>query len=365
MSNNAEFEYLLSLLRSLLKNKTAAALPEGCTFERIFDIAKRHSVAGMAYYAAEALEQPPCGNTAAEWRQVRDKGIVKDITQQTELEKISSAFSQAGVRFLLLKGSIIKKLYPQSDMRTMSDIDMLIDEDNAVQARQVMTGLGYSCEHFGYDVHDIYYKPPMMNVEIHRALFGEEGQEFQSVFGNPWDLCVNSGESLSFRFEDNAFFAYILAHAIKHLEEGGTGIRTIMDLWVCLNSDMKINREEALRLLEPSGKQEAAKRLIELSEVWFDEKEHTTETRRLEQYILGSGTYGTVSNSAANKIAKSGRVGYLIRLIFPTFTHMKQHYPVLKKAPALLPVCWLVRLVTKPFINRRQNADKLRMLIKK
>ena len=360
----SDFEYLISLLRSLLKNQPPEELPESCDFGRVFALAQRHSVAGMAYYAAEALKAPPSGEISAQWRLIRDKAIVKDITQQSELEAIGSAFTAAGVRFLPLKGSIIKRLYPQSDMRTMSDIDLLIDEGNAGKARDIMEKLGYSCENFGYDVHDIYYKRPVMNVEIHRELFGEEGQEFRRVFGDPWRLCVR-GEGTRCCFSDSAFFAYVLAHAIKHLEEGGTGIRTITDLWVCLNSGMNIDPEESLRLLEGSGKEGEARRLIGLSRVWYDGAPHTEETLSLEQYILGSGTYGTFNNLAANQIRRSGRAGYLFRLIFPTFTHMRQHYPVLKKAPMLLPACWLARLVTKPFINRRQNAAKLKAIIKK
>lgn len=364
MSENAEFTYLLSLLRGLLRQEPAQELPEGCSFPGVLRLAELHSVAGMAYYAVEGLKVQPQGECAVEWRQIRDKALVKDLTQEMELEIIGGALSDAGIRYLPLKGSVIKLLYPQRDMRTMSDIDMLIDEENAARCRDILKGLGYTCEHFGYDIHDVYYKPPVMNVEIHRALFGEEGQEFQQVFNDAWRLCENDGR-FRYKFSDDAFFAYVLAHAIKHLEEGGTGIRTVMDLWVCLNSDMNIDRERALELLEPSGKREQAALLVELSEVWFGEGRHSEATRKLEEYILGSGTYGTVENFAVNGIERSGRVGYALRLIFPTFTHMKQHYPVLKKAPVLLPGCWLVRLVTKPFMNRRQNAEKLRMIMKK
>lgn len=362
MSGSENAAYLISLLRSLLTGAEPPALPEGCSAEELMQLAERHSVAGMAYYAMEKL--PPIDlETSVKWRQIRDKALVKDLTQQMDLEVIGRAFSEAGIRFLPLKGSVIKRLYPQSDMRTMSDIDLLINEENAERARDIMSELGYSCEHFGYDIHDIYYKPPVMNVEIHRALFGEDGGEFRQVFADPWSLCTADG--MRYSFTPDAFFAYILAHAVKHLEEGGTGIRTIMDLWVCLRSDMGISLKRSLDILGPSGKRSAAALMAELSEVWFGGRAHSEATLQLEEYILGSGTYGTVENSAANRIKRSGRLGYLARLLFPTFARMKEHYPVLKKAPVLLPGCWLIRLVTKPFINRRQNAEKLRTLMKK
>lgn len=357
-------EYLIGLLRGLLKGQPPMELPEDCDFNRIFSLAQNHSVASMAFYAAEALKLPPQGELAAAWRQVRDKALVKDITQQTEFEAISEAFTAKGVRFLPLKGCIIKQLYPQSDMRTMSDIDILIDPENASKARDIMASLGYSCEHFNHEHHDVYYKPPVMNVEIHRELFGEEGLEFNCVFNDPWSMCEKR-EGLRYDFREDAFFAFVLAHAIKHLDERGTGIRTIMDIWVCLRSEMNIDCRKVLSMLEPSGKGERAQILVELAEVWFGGKPHTEQTKVLEQYIFGSGTYGTITNMVSNKIGRSGKKAYLFQLIFPTFDHMKRQYPVLKKAPVMLPFCWLLRLVTKPFTNRRANSEKLKMLVKK
>ncbi len=361
--NGSEYAaYLILLLRSLLGGTDPPALPEGCSTEELMQLAERHSVAGMAYYAMEKL--PPIElETSVKWRQIRDKALVKDLTQQMDLEVIGRAFSDAGIRFLPLKGSIIKNLYPQSDMRSMSDIDILIDEINAEKTRDIMSELGYSCEDFGRGIHDVYYKPPVMNVEIHRALFGDDGREFQTIFSDPWSLCTSEGMRCS--FTPDAFFAYVLAHAVKHLEEGGTGIRTIMDLWVCLHSETGISLKRSLDILKPSGKRDTAALMVMLSEVWFGDGVHSEATAQLESYILGSGTYGTVENSAANHIKRAGKFGYLMRLIFPTFAHMKEHYPVLKKAPVLLPGCWLLRLVTKPFINRRQNSEKLKTLIKK
>ena len=359
-----ENEYLVGLLRAILHGSQAQELPEECSFEKVFSLAERHSVAGMAYYAAETLKSPPTGKLSAAWRQVRDKALVKDITQQAELEAISAAFTAGGIRHIVLKGYIIKHLYPQTDMRTMSDIDMLIDPENSAKARDIMKNLGYSCEDFSHDHHDVYFKPPVMNVEVHRELFGEEGQEFVSAFSDPWSMCENVG-GLRYEFRADAFFAYILAHALKHLDERATGIRTVMDIWVCLNSGMGIDRDKALKILDPSGKSDRARLLIEHSEVWFGVRSHTEQTLELERYILGSGTYGTVTNMISNYMERSGKKTYFLRLLFPTFEHIKRQYPVLKKAPVLLPICWLVRLVTKPFINHRANTEKLKMLVKK
>lgn len=366
MSNyKTEFEYLLHLLKSVLENTQPQEKPETLSFEKLFNLAREHSVANMAFYAVERLSVQPAEPLMSEWRELRDKAIVKDITQLSDLELIGEAMSAGGVRFLPLKGSVLKNLYPQSDMRTMSDIDMLIDEENAEKAREIMLSLGYTCEHFGYDVHDVYFKKPVMNVEIHRALFGEEGQEFREIFKDPMSMCKPT-DGAEYHFTDESFLAYILAHAAKHYNEGGTGIRSFMDIWVYLNAKGgAVDSERVFAMLEPSGFSGSARDFVRLSEIWFGSAESSEKYDKMTAYILSCGTYGTIQNSVENKVRAKGKVNYLFRLVFPTFEHMKQHYPILKKTPLLLPFCWLKRLVTKPFINHKQNAAKVRALMKR
>ncbi len=357
------FDYLLALLRSVLNDEKPPELPEGLSFGEIFGAAKAHSVANTAFYAVERLERKPEEPLLSEWEQLRDKAIVKDINQLAELELISGALSEKNIRHIPLKGSVLKWLYPQSDMRTMSDIDMLVDGENAAAVRDIMQGLGYTCEHFGYDIHDIYYKQPIMNVEIQRELFGEEGQQFGEIFASPFSLCAECYEGTRADFTDEYFLAYVIAHAIKHYGEGGTGIRSFMDIAVYLRAK-PTETERVCGILEPSGCADTARDFIRLSQIWFEGAESGERYDKMADYVFSGGTYGTIQNAVENKVRLGGRVKYLFRLVFPTFRHMKQHYPFLKKAPVLLPLCWLVRLFTKPFINHEQNAAKLRALTK-
>ena len=58
-------------------------------------------------------------------------------------------------------------------------------------------------------------------------------------------------------------------------------------------------------------------------------------------YILGSGTYGTAKNHVENEVARRGKLGYLLSRAFMPYGLMCTLYPVLKKAPVLLPLCWV------------------------
>ncbi len=360
MENDNEYLCLLDLLNSVLKDKQPKEPDHAIDWGALLNAAEAHSAANMACYAAERLERVP-PDIMKRWREVRDKALMKDVIQRAEFEKLSAALKAHGIRFIPLKGFILKSLYPQSDMRLMSDIDLLIDAENAPAARDIMTSLGYGCEEYGRGVHDVYYKRPVMNVEIHRELFGYEGREFAAVFADPWGSASDSGGL--WQMTPDYCFAYTLAHAAKHFEEGGTGIRTIMDLWLYSDSNkdsLDVNR--VLSMLDATGSGDICRKMLRLSRVWFGGEAHDQGTLETQRYVFRSGTYGTYENFLNNSIERSGRGKYVLELIFPPFDRMKRHYPELKKAPVLLPFCWLCRLVTKPIVNRKQNIAKVKAL---
>lgn len=365
MSNfKNEFYYLIHLLKCVITGEKPEEKPDNLSFDRLFKLARSHSVANTVFYAVEQLSVQPGEPLLSEWRQLRDKEIVRDITQLSELEMIGDAFSKAGIRFLPLKGSVLKEYYPQSDMRTMTDVDILIDEENAKKVRDLMSELGYSCEEFGVDVHDIYFKQPVMNVEIHRQFFGTHGKEFAGLFDDAFSMC-SAPKGLHYSFTDESFFAYILSHIAKHYTDGGVGIRYIMDIWVYMRANGEaLDTEKACSMLDNSGLGELVRDFIELSKIWFDGKEATEKYKKMTGFILSSGTYGTVENSVEIRVNSGGKLKYLFRVMFPDFFYMKQNYPILKKVPVLLPFCWLARIV-KSIINHQETAAKLRAVTKR
>lgn len=96
----------------------------------------------------------------------------------------------------------------------------------------------------------------------------------------------------------------------------------------------------------------------------FGGGELTNGERVMLDYMLASGTYGTVENSVRNQLNRYGRWGYLKRRAFLPLESMRILYPVLERAPVLLPVCWVARwgkaLVFSQNIVRIQVGETMR-----
>ena len=73
----------------------------------------------------------------------------------------------------------------------------------------------------------------------------------------------------------------------------------------------------------------------------------TAQDEEMFDYILSSGTYGTVQNRVRNRVRQLGAFGrlrYMMNRLFLPIDKVKEYYPVFWKVPVLLPFLPLYRL---------------------
>ncbi len=354
---------LVSLISSVMEG-SAPFWDESMDISALVALAKKHSVENLLAYALLVADISLTDEQRQQLSRYRDKALMQDIHQQMDYEQLSKAFSQNKIRFIPLKGALLKALYPQTDYRTMSDIDIFVDESEAEKIHDIMLSLGYEAERIGYDIHDEYHKKPATRVEVHRELFCAGGAEYSALFTDIWSRCSQASE-YCYELYPEEFFKYLLAHGMKHYVLGGTGIRTFLDISIYLRhhgDDIDINR--VFSAFEEVGQRQLCQDMIKLSQVWFDGAEPDERTLRMAEYVISGGAYGTLDNQVKYEVQNKGKAGYVVSKLFPNLKTMREQYPALRKAPALLPAFWLIRIVTKPFINRRQNMKKLRSMAK-
>ncbi|OQY47037.1 MAG: hypothetical protein B6242_06000 [Anaerolineaceae bacterium 4572_78] len=109
---------------------------------------------------------------------LRHKHANRILTES--LHEILSAFQQAGIRAILLKGMALSYLlYPEPNLRPKRDMDILVKKSEAKQAQQILANLGfdaplpnnelYSDKHL--PIADRQSQGMTVSVEIHHNLF--------------------------------------------------------------------------------------------------------------------------------------------------------------------------------------------------
>jgi hypothetical protein len=337
-------EYLIKLLRLSLNGKTVGSIPPEIDLKKIYYLACLHSVTPAVYPAIKELPEQSIEMFKEEYM----KSWRKTALQYIESSSILSKADEFNVDCIPLKGSILKELYPSPEMRTMADLDFLCNIKKIEDVKLIMYQLGYIPQSESEN-HFVFYKEPLMNIEFHPNLLSP--CYFSEHLNPGWQYAVGTGRDKPLRsLTKEGFLIHLVAHTAYHFINGGSGIRSVMDIWVYLNhykknlDNITLNRElRHAKLLDFYNNLKA------LAEAWFGDGEMTPLLSELGDYIIKSCTYGTQQNLLKSKLGadgnyKSNRRKYIVSSVFPSYKIMSGKYPKLKKYRFLLPIYWIKRI---------------------
>lgn len=292
------------------------------------------------------------------------KAVFRYERTRCDYEKLCEVLERAQIPFLPLKGSVIRKYYPEAWMRTSCDIDVLVHEEDAEKAKSILIEeCGYT-DH-GKGLHDIsLFTPANTHIELHFHL-AEEGSInafAEKVLSTAWDtVTLREGSEFWYEMPDEMYYFYHIAHMAKHFETGGCGVRPFIDLWI-LDGIEQANKGKRDRLLEDGGLQVFSHAARKLSKVWFGQETHDDVTRRMEAYLFHGGVYGNMENRTMVRQQKiGGRTKYALSKFFVPYDTLKFHYPILRKHRWLMPVMEVRRWCKLIFCGHlRRSVDVLK-----
>ena len=367
-------QLLFSLLRSaiagirLTEEERNRISPE--LLDELLKISSKHEVAHLLVLGLKKNDLITTSDVM--FKQYILKTVYKYERMQKEYENLKEALEKAEIPFLPLKGSVIRKYYPESWMRTSCDIDVL------VHAEKLDIAISYLMKKLQYvekdrSTHDIsLVSPTGIVVELHFDLVEEErANKAIDVLRLVWDnvvLCENC--KYMYEMKDSFFYFYHVAHMAKHFENGGCGIRPFIDLWILENLKNR-NQNACDELLLQGDLLRFAEVSRHLSDVWFGNGKPNEITLQMQDFILKGGAYGASDNRVAIQQKKrGGRIGYFIsRMIIP-YERLKRYYPVLEKHRWMMPFYqikrWFMLLdpniakMAKNEININRKLEKTR-----
>ena len=337
-------DLLLKILNSALNEEKAEVLIDTNAvsecLEPLYRLAKRHDV---AYAVSQFVYKNKISGAPEVMQKLQMEELVTVYRAEQfsfTLDEICQAFDEENIAYLPLKGAVIRSRYPSEYLRTSCDIDVLIHEEDIDKATACLVKKGYTCGEREY--HDVsLYSPSKVHLELHFTLF-ENLPALDKVLGEVWRYAKHIEKGRHELLDE--FFAYhIFAHMAYHFSSGGCGIRSLMDIWV-MEHKMGLDYTCAEKLLEKAGIYKFAEQMSAIANKCFGNGDVDEFSKRVLGYIFDGGLYGTEKNKiAVNKSKADGIVTYAIRRLFMPYRYMADAYPVLVKAPFLLPIFWVVR----------------------
>ena len=363
---------LVTLVRNALLDEKSA-LPEDFDFGEAVAIAKKHGVLNMIYYGAVAAGVDKNDEVMQGLFLYSCKAAAKSTQQLYELDRIFDAFRENGIDYMPLKGSILKRMYPKSDMRLMGDADILIRTSQYNKAMPIMVSLGFN--QGSESDHEYVWRNKGLLVELHKCLIPSYNKDYYAYFGDGWEKAHPASEDgcrYEMSVEDQ--FVYLFCHFAKHYRSGGIGIKHLTDIYIYKKNYPQLDEDYVAAEFKKLMLDEFYINITNLLDCIFGSREFTEKDKFIFEIILASGAFGTAKNQAVSlavreskaagsaKKAKSRRIR---QTFFPSLKYMKLRYHVLDKAPFLLPFMWVVRgfdVVLFRRKNLKRNTDGLKEL---
>ena len=366
MADVRQLDDLLYLIRCAVhRRKPDPERVQEMNLDRLYQLSRFHSLAALTYTAVEAAwdGHPPADRLPAGWKEARDAAIRNSLLFAAERRALETFCEERGIWYLPLKGILLQNDYPGIGLREMSDNDILFDKNFQQQVHDWFAARGYHVEEYRQSNHDSYHKAPVLNFEMHTSLFvAAKYPEWEAYFDEAVStrLLTKDGTRWGRRFTWEDFYLYTLAHMYKHFEGSGTGIRSLLDIFLFRREHGKQLDSKALqRGLEQLGLAEFDRETCALAKQIFgsDTPLCPADAQKLT-YYLTSGTYGTANHRTENQLSKLAGQGqaitgitklrYSLQRIFPNraFMEMWCHHdaPFFLRHPRLMPFAYGYRL---------------------
>ncbi|MBE7027242.1 MAG: hypothetical protein E7410_06770 [Ruminococcaceae bacterium] len=318
----------------------------------IYQLAKKHDLAHIVFDFIYRNKIKVCPKLQEQMQQEKIMSVYRHELMVYTYEEICNTFNEAKIAYIPLKGSVIRPYYPYESMRTSCDIDILIHEEDIKSAVRILETRGYCFKKRNY--HDVsLYSPNKIHLELHFNI-QENMDNLDAILKDAWEYAVPVN-STQYAFSTEFFAFHIFAHMAYHFVSGGCGVRSLLDIWI-MEHKMGISHSCAKGLLQKAGIYQFSSEMSKLAELCFTHNKRDVFFDSVLKYIFQGGIYGSRENRISiSKSKNNSSMVYALKRLFLPYKSMIILYPVLKKAPYLLPICWLARWTNAIFNGKSKS----------
>lgn len=388
-----EEKLLLSLCRLTFsedqKSEIGEFIKEVRDWDHFVGLSNKHGIIALTWHHLNNSGKIKCippGNLNLLY-----SAYLKSLTRNTflynQLVEAASLASSKNIKIVLLKGLALERVYYcNNGLRQMSDIDILVRQNEAALLRRKLLENGFESAPLVSSFHErimpAYGKhlPELYKngiaVEIHFKLFD---QKENSLTEELIDSALPLPGNITNIYYPNPqlFFLYLVRHLVKHEKTGFSQLRLYTDLAVLLsvNSDQILNEklfEYAKRVNLENG---LAEKLFLLNFFWgISVPKHIEtffegfEVEKVKEEFISSlrhpqNDQQDEEQESLFKLLKdvpgiNNKLLLLLGHIFPSLAYVKYRYKIKTTTGAVLyyPVRWVTAL--KSVVPRRKSSLK-------
>lgn len=235
-------------------------LPPDTDFEALFTAVREQALPGVLSEGLTSLQEDAVPLAVMQrWQSHVVAILQKNAALLQAQSDLLSLCRERGIPALILKGFSAAVYYPVPDLRACGDVDCLIPPQRLNELCLALEEGGFEREP-GLDEHHVAYHKDGVMLEIHFKVSGlpegEVGELLQGkFFADIFDKATEA-QVLGERFPVPAPHhqaMILLLHIAKHLQDGGVGLRQVLDLALFAKHHQTVFDFDFIHLLRTCG----------------------------------------------------------------------------------------------------------------
>lgn len=358
-------------------------------WNEILSEANAHEISALIYssiYGVKELEGLS-KDELNKWKKSTFFTVIGHIAHYNQVGKMLEKFNGKNIDVIVLKGLVVRELYPKPEFRTMGDSDILVHEEDLERVTLLLEELGYKLEECEdeHGAHLVFSHEQYRPVEVHWTLINDDyfigTKEFEKeIWKNSMKIKIGNAEVLSLGLEDLAL--HLCLHMAVHIVCGGFGLRQLCDLVLLVEQKgQKIDWENFMIKAIECRSEKFILAIFKCCEELFNIQipkailnSRMVENELVEdliQNIFNSGVFGRKdvigtlgADFAYSKDEKRSISEKYLDLVFPKVENMSEKYNYAKDNKILTPVAWAHHLGAGVLNKDYSLKNKIRFLTK-
>jgi hypothetical protein len=393
---------LLDILKASIDNEKVI-IYNTKLWNRIFEEACNHKIPSLIYYTLDkrAINKMEDGTLKAWKREVFFSNVMQ-IKFEEEIKTVLLKLKIKNIKVILLKGVVLRGLYPKTEFRTMGDVDILIRPEDYKSAKECLESLNYEESESRNNIHYEFKRSGYLEIEVHTKIINNDFiyENFNEFHKQIWEKSIKVKHSDIYyqTLCNEDFLLHLCFHMAIHTKLNGFGLRQLYDLAIFVKSNLEnidwIEFEKMAykyKILKYSyGLMLLIEKIFNIKVIKKFKCNINIKERSLEllvDNIFKSGVYGKKlikeEFSDLYKIHNNHKdnefmIKKLIRFIFPKryslINEYGEKYLYLNKSIIFLPKAWINRIFYEFFkkyklselvyeINKALNIIRIRRKI--
>ncbi|MEG2017873.1 MAG: nucleotidyltransferase family protein [Clostridium sp.] len=386
---------LIDLLNKAIHKETASIdeIDEIHWGKLIYE-AREHHVSPLVYSAIKRKDAEKCIATEIlkEWKR---EIFYSGINQQNHIRQVGTIleeFNSNNIPVIVLKGLVVRELFPMPQLRVMSDADVLVHTQDLERVSSMMQELGFvkTKDEDDHGAHIVFAKPGQPIFEVHwtlanKAFFKGDTSWEDNLWNEVVEVEVGGTKTLSLGLEDLA--VHLCIHMAVHLAHKGFGVRQPLDLVLLVEQKgTEVNWNRFIEKTKQCGIYKFALAAFILCNRLYGMK-LPVEVRNIigkalisNKYIelliddiFASGVYGNKDETRvfASEFAFDQSEGAAegtssvfrkyMKLLFPPIKDMSTKYDYAKRVKLLAPIAWIHHIFSGIFNKDYSLSNKVKM----